>query len=142
MSLRKTLIAGSLAAAGGLALLAGGASAATLPVPAIPAIAQPGVDGGHVEQVQYRRDQRRWDRHRHGSRYRHHRPGWGHYHGGYWYRTPWWTLPLVVPPVIAPGPVYGGGHVAWCRSQYRSYDVRSNTYMGYDGYRHRCVSPY
>jgi hypothetical protein len=33
-------------------------------------------------------------------------------------------------------------HVAYCLDRYRSYHVRSNTYMGYDGYRHRCRSPY
>jgi hypothetical protein len=33
-------------------------------------------------------------------------------------------------------------HVAYCLNRYRSYHVRSDTYMGYDGYRHRCNSPY
>lgn len=40
----------------------------------------------------------------------------------------------------APAPVYGGGgdwH-AYCASKYRSYDVASGTYLGYDGYRHPC----
>jgi hypothetical protein len=36
----------------------------------------------------------------------------------------------------------GGGHVQWCLNRYRSYNPRTNTYMGYDGYRHRCNSPY
>lgn len=36
----------------------------------------------------------------------------------------------------------GGSHVRWCMSRYRSYDPRSNTFMGYDGDRHQCVSPY
>lgn len=36
----------------------------------------------------------------------------------------------------------GSRHVRWCYSRYRSYDARSNTFMGYDGYRHRCRSPY
>jgi hypothetical protein len=36
----------------------------------------------------------------------------------------------------------GGSHVRWCMNRYRSYDPRSNTFMGYDGDRHRCVSPY
>lgn len=29
-------------------------------------------------------------------------------------------------------------HVAACEARYRSYDVRSDTYLGYDGVRHRC----
>lgn len=38
------------------------------------------------------------------------------------------------------GRVYDGGssHVQACYARYRSYDARSDTYMGYDGYRHRC----
>jgi hypothetical protein len=36
----------------------------------------------------------------------------------------------------------GGGHVQWCLNRYRSYNPRTNTFMGYDGRRHRCNSPY
>jgi len=44
------------------------------------------------------------------------------------------------------GPVYGGGgscgpydaHDRACDNRFRSYDWCSNTYMGYDGYRHYC----
>ena len=35
------------------------------------------------------------------------------------------------------GGVYSSG-VAACEARYRSYDRGSNTYMGYDGYRHEC----
>lgn len=35
-----------------------------------------------------------------------------------------------------------GGHVEWCLNRYRSYNPRTNTFMGYDGFRHRCNSPY
>ncbi|MBA4094828.1 MAG: BA14K family protein, partial [Candidatus Accumulibacter sp.] len=34
--------------------------------------------------------------------------------------------------------VPGGGDVEYCRRTYRSYDVRSGTYLGYDGLRHPC----
>lgn len=30
-------------------------------------------------------------------------------------------------------------HVAACENYYRSYDVNSNTYLGYDGIRHQCM---
>jgi hypothetical protein len=30
-------------------------------------------------------------------------------------------------------------HVADCSDAYRSYDPRSDTYLGYDGLRHRCA---
>jgi hypothetical protein len=29
-------------------------------------------------------------------------------------------------------------HVAACENAYRSYDVRTDTYLGYDGVRHQC----
>ena len=32
----------------------------------------------------------------------------------------------------------GNAHVAACIARYRSYDIGSDTYMGYDGYRHQC----
>lgn len=39
-------------------------------------------------------------------------------------------------------PIYSGGgsssHVDACYARYRSYDERSDTFMGYDGVRHRC----
>jgi hypothetical protein len=54
------------------------------------------------------------------------------------------------PPVYyqPPPPAYGyyGGptaqHISYCESRYRSYDARYNTFVGYDGYIHQCVSPY
>ncbi len=36
-----------------------------------------------------------------------------------------------------PPPSYGRG-VHWCMRHYRSYNVRTQTYLGYDGYRHHC----
>jgi hypothetical protein len=32
----------------------------------------------------------------------------------------------------------GGDDVAYCQQRYRSYDVNSGTYLGYDGLRHPC----
>src|SRR4051794_17664117 len=29
-------------------------------------------------------------------------------------------------------------HIAACEDAYRSYDLRTDTYLGYDGYRHQC----
>ena len=36
------------------------------------------------------------------------------------------------------GRVNGNSHVAACTARYRSYDVQSDTYLGYDGRRHAC----
>jgi hypothetical protein len=35
----------------------------------------------------------------------------------------------------------GTDHVAWCQNRYRSYDVGTNTFLGYDGVRRECVGP-
>ena len=37
---------------------------------------------------------------------------------------------------------YKRAHVNWCYSNYRTYDVRSNTFKDYDGYLKKCYSPY
>lgn len=43
-------------------------------------------------------------------------------------------------PAYGPGPGYYAGDdaVAYCMSRFKSYDPRSGTYLGYDGYRHPC----
>ena len=33
---------------------------------------------------------------------------------------------------------YADDHVALCSARYRSYDPASDTFLGYDGYRHYC----
>ncbi|MDP1907417.1 MAG: BA14K family protein [Hyphomicrobium sp.] len=53
-------------------------------------------------------------------------PGYGYYDDGYYDE-----------PVVTVAPV-GGDDVEYCRRTYRSYDVRSGTYLGYDGLRHAC----
>jgi hypothetical protein len=37
---------------------------------------------------------------------------------------------------------FAGGHEAWCQAHYRSYNPATDSYVGYDGLAHRCVSPY
>jgi hypothetical protein len=39
---------------------------------------------------------------------------------------------------VAPAPSGGDDSVAYCMQTYRSYDPRSGTYMGNDGFRHPC----
>jgi hypothetical protein len=41
------------------------------------------------------------------------------------------------PYYAAPG-YYGGNAVGYCMRRFKSYDPRSGTYLGYDGYRHPC----
>ena len=44
------------------------------------------------------------------------------------------------PRYYRPAPVYRGGynHVDACYARYRSYDARSDTFVGYDGNAYRC----
>lgn len=148
----KSILAAAVLALGVGALLPASADAAVLGQQAIAPAQHVGNGLIEVQHHGYRHD-RRYDRHRHGDRYRHRRHGYNHFYGGYYYASPWWLgaaiyaprpQPYYAPP---PPPVYGGyggggGHVDYCLSRYRSYDPRSDTYLGYDGYRHRCVSPY
>lgn len=102
-----------------------------------------------VQTVQERRRIiRRWNRDRHGPRYRERRRGYRHYHDGYYYRTPWWLAPAVIGGAIIGGAIdndgYRGGnrHVRWCLDRYRSYDPRTNTWVSYSGNVNQCDSPY
>lgn len=44
--------------------------------------------------------------------------------------------------VVVERPVYGDRHINWCLRKYRSYDVRSDTYVSFSGGRRYCNSPY
>jgi hypothetical protein len=111
---------------------------------------------------------RRWvyNRNRHGARYAYRHGPYRYRYGGWYYARPWWGVGpgvgiAVEPGFVDPGyadvdPGYGDGaygdeqaygdegdgHIQWCMNRYRSYDPRSDTFMGYDGMRHPCNSPY
>jgi hypothetical protein len=41
------------------------------------------------------------------------------------------------------GPVqYDDAHLRWCKNRYRSYNVRTDKFLGYDGKYRRCISPF
>ncbi len=102
-----------------------------------------------VEKVGHRgKRHHRYNRHRHGRRYRHRHGRYKHYYGGYWYGVPWWLgRPYYGTPYydpyydVEPAPT-SGAHEEWCYRKYRSYNARTDTFRGYDGYDHRCISPY
>jgi hypothetical protein len=62
-----------------------------------------------------------------------------YYGGGY---GPYYPGPYYPAPAYYGGPGYAGppngDAVGYCMQQFRSYDPRSGTYLGYDGYRHPC----
>jgi hypothetical protein len=93
-----------------------------------------------VELVQ-KRDGKNWW-HRHGRRHRdhHHR----HFHDGLWFAVPFWlgAAALAADAYDDDDDYDGDAHLAYCMDRYRSYHPPSNTFMGFDGERHECVSPY
>jgi len=49
--------------------------------------------------------------------------------------------PGYAPYGYAPPPAYAGppgDAIGYCMQRFKSYDPRSGTYLGYDGYRHPC----
>lgn len=72
--------------------------------------------------------------------------GWRgrHWRGRYWGPRRVWIAPRVV---IRPAPRYVvrrgyNAHVRWCLNRYASYNPATNTFLSYDGYYKRCISPY
>lgn len=64
--------------------------------------------------------------------------GHGPYYGD---PGPYYYGPGPYAPAYGPGYGYGpprGDAVAYCMERFKSYNPRSGTYLGYDGYRHAC----
>jgi hypothetical protein len=77
----------------------------------------------------------------HAARY--YRPYYNSYFSPYAYTRAYSYAPAYTygAPVLFPN--YGlGGTVAWCRNRYRTYNVATGMYFGYDGRYHYCVVPY
>jgi len=92
-----------------------------------------------------RRQMRRsWDRNRDGDRCRSRSDRCRHYRNGYWYSTPWWTLPIIGGSIIlnSQNRSLNSRHVAWCEDRYRSYNRNNNTWVAYSGSVNQCNSPY
>ncbi|AXS39530.1 BA14K family protein [Breoghania sp. L-A4] len=61
------------------------------------------------------------------------------------YRRPRWDRPRYrrPPPRRDYRPRRAGSrHVRWCLNRYRSYNPRTDQYLGYDGRYHYCRSPF
>ena len=82
-----------------------------------------------LETVQYRR----WN---HGYRYH----GWQHrrHHGTGAAVLGGLAAGAIIGGAIANSQAQANDTVAYCAQRYRSFDVASGTYLGYDGYRHPC----
>lgn len=150
---KQSFLSLALIGAGALGFSAVAANAVTLP--AVPQTAvQSGTTADNLVQVSHRRDHRQlrknWDRRRDGNRCRSRNGDCRHFYRGYYYSSPWWSLPLIGGAIILGSQDYNSGynggygnaHVRWCESQYRSYNVRSNTWVSYSGQVRQCISPY
>ena len=95
----------------------------------------------------------RYDRRRHGPRYRAYRQGYPYVYEGYYYREPFLnsfrraqpgvTFGFTVSPRATPRQRGASRHVEWCSNRYRTYDPRTDTFIArVGGPRVRCGSPY
>jgi hypothetical protein len=149
------VVLGAVLGFGTLALTGGGASAAALqPFQPLAASQQNAANDGMIQLAAGKNDRRMrsdWNRDRDGRRCNSRFGNCRHFHNGYYYETPWWTLPLIIGGGIAAqnnyddgdyGDGYGSRHVEWCSDHYRSYNPRNNTWVAYSGQVNQCNSPY
>ena len=146
----KTLIFGAMLGVSALAF--SGASMAGAGAQASPLIwADAGAsNAGFIQVADGDRMRMEWNRDRDGDRCLHRRGDCRHFHHGYYYTTPWWTLPLVVGggynrdynDDFDDGDDLSSQHVEWCMDHYRSYNPRTNTWVSFSGVLHECISPY
>jgi hypothetical protein len=116
---------------------AGALPSAALEIPSVQDIGTQSSDlliqAGHRHRYRY-------NRHHHGNRYRYYRRGYPHFYGGFYYAWPWWYSS---PYYYYPRRAYAyGAHERWCLNRYRSYNPRTDMFLGYDGRYHYCNSPY
>lgn len=91
----------------------------------------------------HHRDHHRRDYHHHRD-YRHH--GDRHHRGNIGAGIAGFAAGAALGALASHPHDYGRGYYAyqpsprvrWCMRHYRSYDLRTHTYLGYDGHRHRC----
>lgn len=135
----------------GTMALTGGASAAALQPFQPSAQSQQSASDGMLQLAASKQDRRmrsEWSSRRDGDRCSRRNDRCRHYHRGYYYETPWWTLPLIIGGSIAANNYYdddgyyGSRHVEWCLDRYRSYNPRTNTWVSYSGNVNQCNSPY
>ena len=64
------------------------------------------------------------------------------YYGGWYYNSPWWTVPVIGAGAVALANGAGSRHKAWCAGRYKTYNARNNTYVSSSGKLKQCNSPY
>ena len=151
------VVLGAALGFGTMALTGGGASAAALqPFQPLASSQQNIANDGMIQLAASNQDRRmrsEWRRDRDGDRCSRRNDRCRNFHNGYYYETPWWTLPLIIGGSIAANNYddnnyddndggYGNRHVEWCLNRYNSYNPRNNTWVSYSGNVNQCNSPY
>ena len=94
------LAVGAILGFGSMALPGGGAfAAALLPLSPLVSSQQDVATDGMIQQAASRSDRRMrsdWESRRDGRRCSRREGNCRHFHEGYYYETPWWTLPLII----------------------------------------------
>jgi hypothetical protein len=110
--------------------LTGGAAAGTVPSPATSQFAAPKA----VTLVGHRK----YDARKHGHRVKIRTGKYVHFHGGYWYASPWWTV--AVPPVVVGVPAFGTpAWYGYCKAKYKTWDPRRGKWRNSKGVWVPCV---
>jgi hypothetical protein len=65
-------------------------------------------------------------------------PGYAYQPYGYDYQPYGYNDYAQTPDDVQAPAVTAGGDVAYCEARFRSYDLASGTYLGFDGQRHSC----
>jgi len=132
MSLRSWKLTGlaALVAAGTTLAMMGTASAITPSLAGLAPQGQTATTGNVVKAGVYIGINPWWWGRPH---YSYRRPGYVYFYNGYYYAQPWWRMRRRV---------HHRRHVQWCLNHYRSYNPRTNLFIGYDGRYHPCRSPF
>ncbi len=87
-----------------------------------------------------------YNRGRHGRRCNFRHGNCRNYYRGFYYQNPWWLVPGIVGGNLLQNEIYdkryANRHVRWCQSRYRSYNVRTNSWLSYSGQYRQCNSHY
>jgi hypothetical protein len=87
-----------------------------------------------------------YNRRYHGNRCIYRAGNCNYYHQGYYYQNRWWIVPSVIGGAVIGSQIrntrYSNNHARWCAEKYRSYDLRTNTWLSNSGQVRQCNSPY
>ena len=143
----RVMLCGAMLAAAAAVLPLSAGTAAAFPAPGVAPGAVAEVKAPAATEVAYKYKKYKWKYNfrSHGPRYKARRAGFNFFYGGYWYSRAWWNVGPNVHigvglPLVKVG--VGSAHVRWCNAHYKHYNRKTNLYIGKNGKRHVCVSPY